>query len=591
MRFPSIRTLADRATVVARRFPWTLAAAVAAAALAIASAESSGVAQERLLRIAVVVALGIAASFAITMTAEAKRWGTGARIGAQLVVAGGLALFHHGWHGPDRIDHAIRFAQLGAVLHLAAAFLPFLGSRDSAAFWQYNRRLFLGFLRAAVFSAVLFVGIAIALAALDRLFGVDVEPQSYLDLWLVCAFVANTWIFLGAVPEDLAALEHEREYPKALKVFAQYVLTPLAFGYLVILLAYLVKIVLGGEWPSGYVGWLVASVAVAGLLGFLLVHPLRGEASEGWIRLYARWLFVGLIPAALMLLVAFWKRIEPYGLTELRVLGFLLGCWLLAIAVAFTLRQDRGIRVIPLSLAVLLLATLAGPTGLTAIAVRSQEARLRAMLALEPKDEREASGALRFLIERGAFGAIEAAVGGPLPARHATDDATRRWSPAHDSLAVTAMRLAGATYQHEFQGPRPTKAGGAVITGEWDGPLAVTGYDWAVPVSRWDRAARLVAGDTVQVIGADSLVEIAIRIGADTLRFDAAPFAAALATGGSRAQVPDDTLRLAARPGTRPAVLQFSQFEVTGTGAAARLVTWQGRLLFGTRRPDGEGTR
>ena len=38
-----------------------------------------------------------------------------------------------------------------------AAFLPWLGTPETNAFWQYNRRLFLGFLRAGVFSAVLFI--------------------------------------------------------------------------------------------------------------------------------------------------------------------------------------------------------------------------------------------------------------------------------------------------------------------------------------------------------------------------------------------------------------------------------------------------
>ena len=33
-----------------------------------------------------------------------------------------------------------------------------------------------------------------------------------------------------------------------------------------------------------------------------------------------------------MLLVAFWKRILPYGLTEPRLLGVVLGLWLLGIA-------------------------------------------------------------------------------------------------------------------------------------------------------------------------------------------------------------------------------------------------------------------
>ena len=121
---------------------------------------------------------------------------------------------------------------------------------------------------------------AIALGALDKLFGVDVDGETYVRIWFVVAFLVNTWIFLAVVPERLPELEHDREYPRALKIFAQYILTPLAFTYLVILLAYLVKIVAGAEWPSGWIGWLVASVSVTGLLGFLLVHPLRSDPGR-----------------------------------------------------------------------------------------------------------------------------------------------------------------------------------------------------------------------------------------------------------------------------------------------------------------------
>ena len=293
------------------------------------------------------------------------------------------------------------------------AFLPFLAAGEEIAFWQYNRRLFLGFLRAGVFSAVLFAGVAIALGALDKLFGVDVDGG---DLFpdLVRRRVRGEHLDLprrGARATS-SALAHDREYPRALKIFAQYILTPLAFTYLLILLAYLVKIVAGAEWPSGWIGWLVASVSVTGLLGFLLVHPLRSEPGEGWIRTYARWLFVGLIPAALMLLVAFWKRILPYGLTELRLLGLVLGLWLLGIAVLFTLRSGASIRVIPVTLAAVLLLTLYGPVSLTHVSVDSQARRLARLLhppAGRAVNAREASAALRFLIDHNASEEIAAA--------------------------------------------------------------------------------------------------------------------------------------------------------------------------------------
>ena len=73
---------------------------------------------------------------------------------------------------------------------------------------------------------VLFVGLAVALAALDNLFGLDVPAETYVRCWIALWFVVNTWVFLGGVPDDLPSLQHQTDYPTGLKVFAQYVLVP-----------------------------------------------------------------------------------------------------------------------------------------------------------------------------------------------------------------------------------------------------------------------------------------------------------------------------------------------------------------------------
>jgi hypothetical protein len=397
MRFPSIAILIGHAAAVIRRFPWTLAAG-GVAALAGNIAAGAG-ADDIWVRLTLVAALGIPVTLALALLGETRGWAPSRKNAVLSAGVIGLAAFFAVWPGVEITHEAIRYGLLSAAVHLSVAFLPFLGAAESIAFWQYNRRLFLGFLRAVVFSGVIFVGLVIALAALDKLFGVHLVHDVYFRIWLVVSFVVNTWIFLAVVPDDLDALAADTEYPRALKVFSQYILTPLAFTYLVILLAYLIKIVAGAEWPSGWIGWLVASVSVTGLLGFLLVHPLRTDPREGWIRTYTRWLFIGLIPAALMLLVAFWKRIVPYGLTEPRVLGIILGLWLLGIAVLYAVRDSASIRIIPVSLTMLLLVTLYGPVSLTTFSVSSQGRRLGQMLeAKDSASSREASAAVRFLM-------------------------------------------------------------------------------------------------------------------------------------------------------------------------------------------------
>lgn len=576
MRFPSLDLLFTQARVVARRFPWTLAAGAITAAAAIAAAEFQS--DDLWLRAAFVAALGLPLTVGLTLLAEARRWGAVPRSGVLLGGIGALVIFFLTWRGLDQPQHAIRYFQLSAVLHLSVAFLPFLGNHSTLGFWQFNRRLFLGILRSAIFSAVIFVGLAIALGALDKLFGVHVASERYIEIWFVAAFVINTWIFLAAVPEDLEALSRDDEYPKALKVLAQFILTPLAFGYLLILLAYLVKIVAGGEWPNGWIGWLVASVAVTGLLGFLLVEPLRASTGEGWIRIYARTLFIGLIPAALMLLAAFWKRIEPYGLTEPRSLGLLLGFWLLGIAVLFATRPSTSIKTIPVALALVLALTLYGPFSVSNLSIGSQGRRLARMINLGSTGDgpKEASAALRFLIDHHAGAEIAGRLGQPLPAI-AWDSLSRR-GPDRDSLATHLLALAGVVYAPE--GSRPNAGNDFSIGKGSEAPVAITGFDWLTDVSSGDSSRRLMGADSVQVLAsAGKGLDVRIRAGLDTLHFDLGPLALryrdSASVGASGGFVVPAT-------GTGRATLLLHQLNGTGRADSLRLRFWSGKLLLRT---------
>ena len=588
MRFPSLDLLAARALAVLRRFPLTiLVAAVAAVAAAIAVDARD----DDLWRLAFSAALGLPATIGLALVGEVRGWPAAKKLGAQALALAGIAAFFVFWPGLDRKHDAIRYFQLSAALHLAVAFLPFLGAAESRAFWQYNRRMFLGFLRSVVFSAVLFIGIAIALGALDKLFGADIDSETYFRIWIIIALLANTWIFLATVPEEILELATDTEYPRALKVFTQYILTPLAFTYLLLLLAYLVKIVAGAEWPSGWIGWLVASVAVTGLFGFLLVHPLRADPEEGWIRIYARWLFVGLIPAAVMLLVAFAKRIVPYGLTEPRVLGVVLGVWLLGIALLFTLRPGASIRTIPVSLSAILLLTLYGPVSLTSVSLRSQAGRLSERIAgaaANRDDAREASAALRFLLDHEAEGAIESAIGQEIPA--VNWDSLPRYGEGRDSLGSRIMQLAGASYHPEYMTYDGNE--GFYLNSDRSRGMPIAGYDWMTPVSsavsmRRDSAARMVpvpipSGSDSITVDFDSSGIARIAVSADTLVFDLGALARTMADSVPRnRQIAADRMRLEATAGSTRARLEVESIGGTRNGDSVRVNHWNGWLLVG----------
>src|SRR5205823_1889864 len=127
-----------------------------------------------LVRLLAAASLGLPLNFGLAVLAERR-----ARTVAPywLIAASGVVIllaFWYAWPQWTETMQAIRYVQLSAAAHLFVAVAPFIGIREPNAFWQYNRILFLRFLTAALYAAVLWIGLSGALLALDQLLGVKV---------------------------------------------------------------------------------------------------------------------------------------------------------------------------------------------------------------------------------------------------------------------------------------------------------------------------------------------------------------------------------------------------------------------------------
>ncbi|MBN2089940.1 DUF4153 domain-containing protein, partial [candidate division KSB1 bacterium] len=256
----------------------------------------------------------------------------------------------------------------------------FLGRNELNGFWQYNKTLFFRLLGSLIYTIVLFAGLAFALAALDNLFGIDVPGKRYGELAVLLFGVFNIWVFLASVPRDLDAMEHETEYPKGLRIFAQYILLPLVVVYWLILYAYLAKILIEWDWPQGWVSKLILGFSATGIFTLLLLYPIRDLSENRWIRRAWRGFFYILMPLLIMLPLAVWRRISQYGITEGRYLALVLGGWLIFLVIYFLFMKGKNIKLIPLTLGVLCLLVSFGPWSVFDISANSQVARLEKLL-------------------------------------------------------------------------------------------------------------------------------------------------------------------------------------------------------------------
>jgi hypothetical protein len=493
---PTLQPIVRGAWQTLQRFPLVLLAGVIAATAAIRLVDQLGDA-ERNGQILAAATLGLPLFVALALVAERRAWSAVAQVVVTLVAIGLLvwvAVAWRHWSDPTRFG---RYVQLSAACHLLVAFGPYIGRTEPNGFWQYNRTLFERAIVSVLYTVVLYAGTAIALAAVDKLFGVDVPGTGYLRLWFTLGFVFNTWFFLGGVPREFAALEVSRDYPTGIKAFTQYALLPIVAVYLMILTLYLVKVLVTWNWPSGWIGWLVSSVAVVGIFSLLLVYPVASDAANRWVAAYARWFYIALLPAVVTLWLAIWQRVRQYGVTEARYFLIVLSVWLAGIAVHALLTRWRSIKVIPASLAVIALITLFGPWGAYHISEASQVGRLKALLerngilvegrvhkaeASPPDaDRREISAVLRYLVEAHGTAAIAPWFG---------DSASGIATPAHGTgpsrdveprvQAITRALNVGYAARWETPGPNQAFYYRADLR---DVAMLVAGYEAALAVS------------------------------------------------------------------------------------------------------------
>jgi Domain of unknown function (DUF4153) len=382
MKLASISSLLDAARRIFARFPGTALSAILAATVAMGLIDQHP-APERSIHLLMVAALGIPLFTALRLFCEKSPWGRPLSR-PWIPLAGGVAVLSLYWvilnHDPGASRY-LRYFQISLALHLAVALVPFLGRGETNGFWQFNRRLFLRFILSAIYATVFFGGLALALLVVGQLFELKIGDAIYGRLWLFTVFVFQTWHFLGGVPSDLVDLDRDRQHPKALQIFSQYMLVPLVVLYVVILYSYMGKILLTREWPEGWVGWLVSCAAVFGVLTLLLLHPGTQDEGNRWMKGFGRAFYAAVLPLLGLLFVALGKRVGQYGMTERRYFLLVLGLWLAGVALYMLFSSAKSIKIVPATLGLTALLTACGPWGAYEASLRSQSRRLESLLS------------------------------------------------------------------------------------------------------------------------------------------------------------------------------------------------------------------
>lgn len=409
-----------------------------------------------------------------------------------------------------------RIGLLAFGFHLLVAFSPFIRNGSTNGFWQYNKTLFLRILTSALYAGVLFAGLAIALAAIDGLFNVNIGWKTYVRLFAIVTAGFMTIFFLAGVPDDFEELDKDESYPKGLKIFTQYVLIPLMSIYLLILLVYEAKIAINWELPKGLVSTLILGYAVFGILSLLLIYPIKEKEGNGWMKLFSRFFYVMMIPLVVLLLLAVWKRVGNYGITESRYILIVLAVWLTLITGYFLISKKQNIKIIPVSLCILALLATYGPQSAFSVSKYSQVARLKRLMASSSnKDIDQRAAVVNYLIDRHGLSALQPFTKvdlGKLETEIEAGDTTQSRYAIKNKKTDTAYALLKIKkgVRRYIENVRFVPLDETMVD--------VKGYDYVIPIESYtEQSTSTINNEPVVVEKVRGVGNLSVKIGADSL--------------------------------------------------------------------------
>lgn len=361
-----------------KRFPLTILISSLLAFLLIYLIESqlSGDIKETVEKIALVLGLGIPLSLCISLLIE-KFNRKNSSYSLLLFVAGGLFLivYYNFFLDNKSLVAAYRYLATLIFLILAFIYIPRIGKNKDYEYYILD--VLQSFAITFIYSAVLYIGISIILVTIDQLFDINIKSELYLYTFFIIVFVFAASLFLSKLP----SIEREYKdirYNKSLTVLLTYIVIPLITIYTLILYLYFAKILLTRQWPRGLVSHLVLWYSTVSVGVIFLLTPILEENKIA--KLFKQVFPKIILPVLLMMFLSIYKRVAQYGITENRYFVIVLGLWVLATMLYFSIKKPLKNILIPISLSIIVLVSVYGPLSSFSVSKYSQNKRFEKIL-------------------------------------------------------------------------------------------------------------------------------------------------------------------------------------------------------------------
>lgn len=203
------------------------------------------------------------------------------------------------------------------TVFLSIFIAPFFKQKDENGFWVFLMKNAKAAVIAGAISAVLLIAIEGFLFGFFNLF--DIEPSSvrpFIYSAIICSCTIFPILFFSGIPSIDESLQETPALNKFQTSTNKFIFLPVVSLYILLLYAYIAKIIIQWEMPKGMVSYLVSASMLLMLLRVTQMLPERINPKPSFEKKLLKILPAACIPLVILMSVGIIRRISDYGISE-----------------------------------------------------------------------------------------------------------------------------------------------------------------------------------------------------------------------------------------------------------------------------------
>ena len=203
------------------------------------------------------------------------------------------------------------------TIFLSIFVAPFFKQKDENGFWVFLMKNAKAAVIAGAISVVLLAAIEGFLFGFFNLF--DIKPTSrkpFIYSAIICSCTIFPILFFSGIPSIDECLQEAPALNKFQTSANKFLFLPVISLYIILLYAYIAKIIIQWEMPKGMVSYLVSASMMLMLLRVTLTLPERINPKPSFEKKLLKILPAACIPLVILMSVGIMRRISDYGISE-----------------------------------------------------------------------------------------------------------------------------------------------------------------------------------------------------------------------------------------------------------------------------------